>query len=164
MDKEIIFAFVFLSPFAIVFLWGLSNGIKGLIREIDYQINGNKQHLMFNQLKKGDFVWLVNEDKLFRKIIKKVAYNFSGTDVITIKIYFHGYDNYLSIPSDKSKTYRFGNYYTIMGEAMANANYIKHKRQESIDGVRTSTDEDILKAVNDVINRTNKIKNNIKNS
>jgi len=162
MTKGIIFVFALLSPFAIVFLWGLSNGIKGLIREINYQLNGNKQHLMFNQLKKGDFVWLVNEDKLFRKIIKNVVYDFSGTDVIKIKLYFHGEDKYLSVPSEKSKTYRFGNYYTIMGEAMANANYIKHKRQESIDGVRTSTDEDIIKAVNDVINRTNKIKNNIK--
>lgn len=161
MTKGIIFVFA-LSPFAIVFLWGLSNGIKGLIREIDYRLNGNKQHLMFNQLKKGDFVWFVNEDKLFSKIIKKVVYDFSGTDVRTINIYFHGDCDYLSIPPYKSKTYRFGNYYTIMGDAIVNANNIKHKRQESIDAVRTSTDEDILKAVNNVISRTNKIKNNIK--
>ena len=149
--------FVLLTPFALPILYGIICGIKGISREIDHWLNGDKQIKLFNQLKKGDFVWYVHEDQLHYRFVKQVKYIFVGTKVKEIKIYFHGGYSHLSLTPDRAKTYRFGNYYTIKYEAKVEANHIKMKRQESIDSVKMTTAEDISKAANAVVNHVNNI-------
>ena len=157
MEKGCIAALVFLTPFVITILYGVLMGIKAIIREIDHWLNGDKQIKLFNQLKKGDFVWYVHEDQLHYRFVKQVEYTFIGTKVKYIKIYFHGEYEHLDLTPDMAKTYRFGNYYTIKDEAKVEANHIKMKRQESIDRVKMATAEDISKAANAVVNHVNNI-------
>lgn len=157
MEKNYIAALVFLTPFAIAILGGVLAGIKVLIREIDYALNGDKQIKLFNQLKKGDFIWHVYEDQLHYRFVKQIEYIFIGTKVKNIRIYFYGGYNHLNLEPDRAKTYRFGNYYTIKDEAKVEANHIKMKRQESIDSVKMTTSEDISKAANAVVNHVNNI-------
>ena len=157
-----IFLIVTLSPFALIGLYGALQGIKGILREISYKRNGMSQHIMFNQLKKGDFVWFVNGDELHYRFVKKVSYNFSGTDVTNIVIEFYGDYNDLKIKLEDAKTYKYYWFYTLMGDAKAQADYVSLKRNESIKESQKVTPEEIIKEADLVMKRIEKIKKDLK--
>ena len=157
-----IFLIAMLSPFIIIGLYGALQGIKGILREISYKRNGMSQHIMFNQLKKGDFVWFVNGDELHYRFVKKVSYNFSGTDVTNIVIEFYGDYIGLKIKPEDAKTYRYAWFYTLMGDAKAQANYVSLKRNESIKESQKVTPEEIIKEADLVMKRIEKIKKDLK--
>ena len=162
MSKADIFLLIMFTPFLLVGLYGVLQGIKGILREISYKRNGMGQHVMFNQLKKGDFVWCVNGDELHYRFVKNVSYNFAGTDVTNIVIEFYGDYNDLKIKPEDAKTYRYAWFYTLMGDAKAQADYVSLKRNESVKESQKVTPEEIIKGADFVMKRIEKIKKDLK--
>ena len=156
--------FGLLTPFVIPIIYGIICGIKGVSREINYKLNGKSQRLMFNQLKNGDFVWVINDDELHYRFVKNVEYLFSNNKVRKIKIGFYGGYFCLELSPEEAKSYRHGNYYTLMNEANAEVNYIRLKREKSLNSVKNATAEDVVKATSVVVEHLNKIVNNINNN
>jgi len=123
------------------------------------------QHLMFNQLKKGDFVWEVYGDNLTSYKVESISYGFGNTNecrrmVIHTKSIKNEYDTRnISIDDIKlSKSFKFGNYYTLFGEANSIATMTKNKRKEAIASVSVVSNDEITKEVNKVIERLNDFK------
>jgi hypothetical protein len=156
--------FAFLTPFVIPIIYGIICGIKCISREISYKLNGKSQRLMFNQLKGGDFIWVINDNELHYRFVKNVEYIFAKNEVRYIKIIFYGAYPCLELSPEKAKSYRCGNYYTLMDEANAEVNYIRLKREKSINSVKNATAEDVVKAASVVVEHLNTIVNNIKNN
>lgn len=158
-----IFLIVFgLTPLVLAGLYGVLKGIKGILREISYKLNGMSQHVMFNQLKKGNFVWCVSDGELHYRFVKNVSYDFSGTDVTNIVIEFYGNYSDLNIKSEDAKTYKYYWFYTLMGDAKAQADYVSLKRNESIKESQKVTPEEIIKEADLVMKRIEKIKKDLK--
>ena len=159
--EEAIYICAVLSPFVVVITYGIVKGILGISREVNYKLNAANQHLMFNQLKKGDFLWKVDGDRLTYRFIKDVEYVFYGTKIRQIRIHFHGGYYTLDIEPENAKTYTYHNYYTLYGDAKAQADFIALKRQEAISNSKEATADDVLKATDAVTARIEKIKKNI---
>ena len=150
-----------LSPFVVVITYGIVQGILGISREVNYKLNAANQHVMFNQLKKGDFLWKVDGDRLTYRFIKEVEYIFYGTEIRQIRIHFHGGYDTLDIEPEYAKTYTYHSYYALYGDAKAQADFIALKRQEAISNSKEVTADDILKATDAVTARIERIKKNI---
>jgi len=158
---EAILLCALLSPFVAVITYGIAEGILGISREVNYKLNAANQHVMFNQLKKGDFIWCVDGDELHYRFIKEVEYLFYGTKIRQIRIHFRGGYDTLEIEPENAKTYTYGSYYTLYGDAKAQADFIALKRQEAISISKEATAEDVIKATDAVTARIEKIKKNI---
>ena len=120
---------------------------------------------MFNQLKKGDFVWEVYGDNLTSYKVESISYGFGNTNecrrmVIHTKSIKNEYDTRnISIDDiNLSKSFKFGNYYTLFGEANSIATMTKNKRKEAIASVSVVSNDEITKEVNKVIERLNDFK------
>ena len=123
---------------------------------------------MFNQLKKGDFVWGVYGDNLASYKVESISYGFDKSNecrrmVINTRSIKNEYDTRnISIDDIKlSKSFKFGNYYTLFGEANSIATMTKNKRKESIASVSVVSNDEIAKEVNNVIERLNDFKKNL---
>ena len=100
------------------------------------------QHLMFNQLEKGDCVWCLNGESLKGYVIDYVDYQFHyRTNEVEI-INIHLWDSYhsLSINPDAARTFVFtdydGTWYTLHEDAKTRQEITKLERQRSIDKVK----------------------------
>ena len=115
---------------------------------------------MFNQLKKGNFVWEVYGDKIASYIVETITYGFDKSNechrmVIHTKSIKNEFDTRdISIDDIKlSKSFKFRNYYTLFGEANSIATMTKNKRKEAIASVSVVSNDEIAKEVNKVIER-----------
>jgi len=122
-----------------------------------------EQHLMFNQLKKGNYVWESNKGEIttFIVTLAKPIFN-DKNECKGLYIYLKNIDcEYLSmginIDLDKSKSFNYKNYYTLFGEADITAKAVKSKRDKESLKVSSYTMDDIIKASDEVKERLEKI-------
>ena len=140
---------------------------KRLTTEGKEKIARKKQHLMFNQLKKGDFIWTIYEHKINAFVITSVEYRFNiyNGKCKDLIIKGEGVENdfvdcLISIPIEKIKTFKFGSYYTLFGEANITAKSEKLKKDKEIEKVSSFTVDDIIKASEEVKERLEKLVKN----
>jgi uncharacterized protein with PQ loop repeat len=139
--------------------------IKPQTLKIKHKKAMKSQHLMFNQLKAGNFVWELNGSTIKTYIIESVGYSFNKytnecTRInINAKNINNEYDNrYIDIDIDKSKSFKYNSYYTLYGEANSIASMTKAKRDREISNVSSATKEELIKEANKVIDRIDEFK------
>ena len=100
------------------------------------------QHLMFNQLEKGDCVWCLNGDSLKCYVISYVDYHFHYRTNEVNEIRIHLRDSYhnLSIGPEAARSFVFtdydGTWYTLHEDAKTRHEITKLERKRSIDKVK----------------------------
>lgn len=122
-----------------------------------------EQHLMFNQLKKGNYVWesYKGEITTFIVTLVKPKFNFEN-ECKGLFIYLKNIDKeYLTrcidIDLNKSKSFNYNCYYTLFGEADITAKAVKSKRDKESLKASSCTMDDIIKASEEVKERLEKI-------
>ena len=156
MDRELLIILVIFTPLWMALISGIYYTCCAIYREIKYQKNCDKQHLMFSQLKKGDYVWEVKGSTLIRHFIKEIEHKFIGNNLKEIKLYFR--DGYtMNITPENAKTYKCGYKYTLMEEAKSVCTANRIARQKELDMLTNVSKEEIAKEVNAVIIRLNKL-------
>ena len=127
-----------------------------------------KQHLMFNQLKKGDYVWEVVDDNIITRIVDTITYRFNSSNECTgifINTYrpHNSYDTrYIDIKLKDSKVFKYQHYYTLYGEASVTAKAVKNKRDKEMSKAVEYTIDDIKNASDEVTKRLEKVVNQYK--
>lgn len=126
------------------------------------KIARKKQHLMFNQLKKGDFVWAIYEHKINAFVVTSVEYSFNDGKCKGLIIKCDGVKNdfvssILSVPIEKAKTFKFNSYYALFEEANITVKSEKFKKDKEIEKVSSFTVDDIIKASEEVKERLGKL-------
>lgn len=117
----------------------------------------DKQHLMFNQLKKGDYIWSLYDDTVKPFKVESINYKFSYYGGRLTEIEFKmGYDT-ITIPAEKSKSYQYHNRYTIFKAAKIESDLVKQKRQKQINDLKKVSNETIVNEVNKLIDNLKKI-------
>ena len=139
--------------------------IKPQTLKIKHKKAMKSQHLMFNQLKAGDFVWELNGSTIKTYVIESVGYSFNKYTNECTRINFNTvninneYDNrYIDIGIDKSKSFKYNSYYTLYGEVNSIASMTKAKRDQEISNVSTTSKEELIKEANKVIDRIDEFK------
>ena len=163
-------SFVMLPYFIIFFasvallgniLWGVYKKIKDKKK---YQDACKNQRLMFNQLKKGDYVWEVSGEELKDYVVTYAGYYFDRNNICKeVRISLQSLTNEwntrdISIPVDDSQTYKRDNYYTIYNEASLLQRGIKLKRDKQRNAAKEVTNEKLVEETTKLIERLNKIK------
>ena len=126
------------------------------------------QRLMFNQLKKGDFVWYTYGEDLNTYVVTNAGHYFDRDNTLKeIRISLRDISNEystrnLDIPVGNSQTFKHGDYYTIYNEANVIRTAIKRKRDEQRNAASKVSDEKLASEVNEVIKRLEKIKKEYK--
>lgn len=115
-----------------------------------------KQYLMFNQLKKGDFVWKVEDGFLTRYKVSGVEYHFDTNDnVYKITISFVGEYHKLNIPIKIAKVFVYdeftAKYYTIYKEAEIVANLTEVRRKKAIENAQSVDVSEVAAKLNEEI-------------
>ena len=124
---------------------------------------GKTQHLMFNQLEKGDCVWCLNGEKLGRFIISYVDYRFHYRTNEVNEIRIHLRDSYhdLSISPEAAKSFVFtdygGTWYTLYEDAKTRHEITKLERQRAIDKVKVVSAQDFQYELNKEIEALKKV-------
>ena len=142
--------------------------IKPQMLKANHKKAMKSQHLMFNQLKKGDFIWeLVGQD-IKTYVVKSVSYSFGKCTNECFKINISAvsinneYDSrYIDIDISKSKSFKYNSYYALYGEANSIASMTKAKRDREISNVSSATKEELIKEANKVIDRLEEFKKNL---
>ena len=123
------------------------------------------QRLMFNQIKKGDFVWELNGSTIKTYVVKSVGYSFNKCTNECTRININAenisneYDSrYIDIDINKSKSFKYNSYYTLYGEANSIASMTKAKRDQEISNVSSATKEELIREANKVIDRIDEFK------
>jgi len=157
----IIILVVVLISFSIVFL-------PDLLREKKEKKARKEQHLMFIQLKKGDYVWEVVNDNIITRIVDTITYRFNSSNECTgifISTYIpdNSYDTRcIDIKLKDSKVFKYLHYYTLYGEASVTAKAVKNKRDKEISKAVEYTIDDIKNASDEVTKRLEKVVNQYK--
>lgn len=155
----------------LLILFGLIGGavyyalIKPQMLKANHKKAMKNQHLMFNQLKAGDFVWELNGSTIKTYIVKSVSYSFNKCTNECTRININAeninneYDSrYIDIDISKSKSFKYNSYYTLYGEANSIASMTKTKRDREISNVSSATKEELIKEANKVIDRIEEFK------
>lgn len=122
------------------------------------------QRLMFNQLKKGDYVWEVSGEELKDYVVTYAGYYFDGNNICKeVRISLQSLTNEwntrdINIPVDDSQTYKRNNYYTVYNEASLLQKGIKLKRDKQRNAAKEVTNEKLVEETTKLIERLNKIK------
>ena len=122
------------------------------------------QRLMFNQLKKGDYVWGVSGEELENYVVTYAGYYFDRNNIckevrISLKSLTDDWNTkYINIPVDYSQTYKHNDYYTIYNEASLLQRGIKLKRDKQRNAAKEVTNEKLVEETTKLIERLNKIK------
>ena len=126
-----------------------------------------EQHLMFNQLKKGNYIWKVYKGEITTFIVTLVKPIFNDENECKgFYIYSKNIDcEYLemgiSVDLNESKSFNYNCYYTLFGEADITAKAVKSKMDKESLKASSYTMDDIIKASEEVKERLEKIiKNN----
>ena len=141
------------------------NAIAPRILKMKHKKAMINQHVMFNQLKAGDFVWELIGQTIKTYVVTYVNYTFkkytnecTRINISTVNIN-NEYDNrYIDIDIDKSKSFKYNSYYTLYGEASSIASMTKAKRDREISNVSSATKEELIKEANKVIDRIEEFK------
>ena len=122
------------------------------------------QRLMFNQLKKGDYVWEVSGEELKDYVVTYAGYYFDINNICKeVRIYLQNLSEEYStrdinIPVGDSQTYKHNNYYTVYNEASLLQKGIKLKRDKQRNAAKEVTNEKLIEETTKLIERLNKIK------
>ena len=152
---------IILISFSVVFL-------PDLLREKKEKKARKEQHLMFIQLKKGDYVWEVVNDNIITRIVDAITYRFNSSNECTgifINTYRpdNSYDTrYIDINLKDSKAFKYQHYYTLYGEASVTAKVVKNKRDKEMSKAMEYTIDDIKNASDEVTKRLEKVENQYK--
>ena len=112
------------------------------------------QHLMFNQLEKGDCVWCLNGESLGCYIISYVDYNFHyrRNDVDEINIHLRDSYHTLSIKIEAARAFVFtdydGTWYTLYEDAKTRHDITVLERKRSIDKAKVVDAADFQNKLN----------------
>jgi hypothetical protein len=133
------------------------------IYEKRQDIKAKKQHLMFNQLKKGDFIWKVSGDWMHRMEVSGVEYHFDGHDIVDkIIIGLSGEYHQLHMRPDDAKAFVFKElgytYYTILEEAKLMADLTEVKRKKAIENAQSVDASDVTEKLNKEIKSLEKLR------
>jgi hypothetical protein len=146
--------------------------IVTFILEIYKVFNENKryknacenQRLMFNQLKKGDYVWEVSGEELKNYVVIYAGYCFDRNNIckevrISLRSLTDEWNTRnINIPVDDSQTFKCHDYYTIYNEASLLQRGIKLKRDKQRNAAKEVTNEKLVEETTKLIERLNKIK------
>lgn len=122
------------------------------------------QRLMFNQLKKGDYVWEVSGEELKDYVVTYAGHYFDRNNICKeVRISLQSLTNEwntrdINIPVDDSQTYKRDNYYTVYNEASLLQRGIKLKRDKQRNAAKEVTNEKLVEETTKLIERLNKIK------
>ena len=122
-----------------------------------------KQHLMFNQLSKGDCVWCLNGESLKAYIVSRVDYHFHyrTNEVDEIRIHLRGSYHNLSINPEAARSFVFtdydGTWYTLHEDAKTRCDLTKLERQRAIDKVKVVDARDFQYKLNREIESLKKV-------
>lgn len=147
---------------------------SGLVGCIGYEIfNSNRkdkiydnacqnQHLMFNQLSIGDYIWKIEDNYVKPYIIQDVGYSFNRENECD-KIYFKikGINTAVyttSININDARSFKYLSYYTLYNEAKLTLDSIMSKRKKEIENIKTSTPKELNDQVGEVIKRLENLK------
>lgn len=133
------------------------------IYEKRQDIKAKKQHLMFNQLKKGDFIWRVSGDWMKRMEVSGVEYHFDKHDIVDkIIIGLSGEYHQLHMRPDDAKSFTFKElgytYYTILEEAKLMTDLTEAKRKKAIENAQSVETNDVTKKLNQEIKALEKLR------
>lgn len=107
---------------------------------------------MFSQLKKGDFVWRLNGNRLDCFMVEKVNHTFhQDGNVKKMYIKLDGCYEEIKIDPKNVKSYEFEDYYTLMEDAVSRQKLISLKRKNEVEKLSKVSPVEIKKAVDDVI-------------
>ena len=125
-----------------------------------------EQHLMFNQLKKGNYVWESHKGEIttFIVTLAKPIFN-DKNECKGLYIHLKSIDcEYLemgiNLYLNESKSFNYKNYYTLFGEADITAKAVKSKMDKESLKVSRFTVDDIKKASDEVKERLEKLVKN----
>ena len=139
---------------------------KRLTVETKEKIARKEQHLMFNQLKKGNYVWESHKGEIttFIVTLAKPIFN-DKNECKGLYIHLKSIDcEYLemgiNLYLNESKSFNYKNYYTLFGEADITAKAVKSKMDKESLKVSSFTVDDIKKASDEVKERLEKLVKN----
>lgn len=148
---------------------GLLCGIYELVsNEVSLRKARESQRLLFNQLKKGSYVWEVVGEELITYVVTQSVYHFDRNNIckeITLRMQSVSESwntRNIDIPVEESKTFKRNDYYTIYNEADIVRSAIKKKRDEQRNAVSKVSNEELANEVNNVIKRLETIKKEYK--
>lgn len=126
--------------------------------KIAYKTRAESQHLMFNQLKKGDFVWQIFNNELIHYMIEKVEYSFYDNGSLhRINIQVNACDT-LHIRPEEAKVFKYDKYYALYSEAKAAHNLITARRKQEINNVTSVSLEIVKEEADKAIKRIESLK------
>jgi len=153
--------FLILSICAIIFYSIVF--LPSKLRKMKEKKARKEQHLMFNQLKKGNYVWKSYKGEITTFIVTLVKPNFNyKNECEGLVIYLENIDKeyltwYIDIDLNKSKSFNYDCYYTLFGEADITAKAVKRKMDKESLKVSSYTMDDIIKASEEVKERLEKL-------
>jgi len=153
--------FLILSICAIIFYSIVF--LPSKLRKMKEKKARKEQHLMFNQLKKGNYVWKSYKGEITTFIVTLVKPNFNyKNECEGLVIYLENIDKeyltwYIDIDLNKSKSFNYDCYYTLFGEADITAKAVKSKMDKESLKVSSYTMDDIIKASEEVKERLGKL-------
>lgn len=159
MDRHTLTLTIMLSAMAITILI-----LFGIVIYESYMFSrAKKKHLMFNQLKKGDYVWRVCADELKPLRVRKVYYDFKyeSNEIEYIGISLEDTYHILRINPEHAKSFMFEDgtikYYTIYEEADTIASLTRIKREREINRVTSVSVDEFSKKLNSHIESLKKL-------
>lgn len=160
MDKMFIAGVVIVGLSMLITFTAL---LIAIIYDKSQDAKAKKQYLMFNQLKKGDFVWKVRDGFLTRDKVSDVEYHFDSNDnVYKITIRFVGEYHNLNIPMKIAKEFVYdvypAKYYTIYKEAEIVANLTEMRRKKAIENAQLVDVSDVAAKLNEEIRTFEKLR------
>jgi hypothetical protein len=144
-------------------------GIYSVISRVVNLAKARKnQRLMFNQLKKGNYVWEILGEEINEYEVINVSHYFD-IDNICKNVVLSLQDvssswrtRQIVLPVEDSRTFKYHDYYTIYNEANVVCTAIKKKRDEQRNAAYKVSDEKLVSEVNEVIKRLETIKKEYK--
>ena len=130
---------------------------------------GQNQYLMFNELKRGDYVWeIMSDDTVASCKVDTVEYEFNYKhELKSVEIelnhpWFPSIGRSITIPAKDAKSYEYHGFYTLYKDAKVRNDAIKKKKESEITNFKTVTESDINNAVEEVIKNLRDFENKVK--
>lgn len=122
------------------------------IKHYNYIKIRDKQHLMFCQMKKGDYVWRSFEGEVVNLEIKKINYHFIGKRLSSITFITNKRID-IDFSPFKFKSYKFGNYFALYSEAKACAEAYNFEREKQINSLKNVSGKELNGEIEKLIER-----------
>lgn len=157
--EKIIILLIFTSPILLgVMVVLLQNWYKNLV----CNYHKKHQHRMFNQLKKGDYMWKLEGDFIYPCRISNVTYSFGNKDEVrTINIHFGSYYSTIRLKPEEARSFKYHDvydYFTLFEEAETIRSLSEMKRKRSIEGITATSSQEVANALKKEIDTLEKLK------